>query len=82
MTVQLLSENVLQVSGVRPPNHLPISQSYGAKWHAKERPSGAFRRTFQLPDSVRVGDVRAIDVDGVLIIKVPKRSFLRNIPIY
>ena len=80
--MQIVNDNILQVSGVRPPNHLPISQSYGAKWHAKERPSGAFRRTFQLPDSVRVGDVRATDVDGVLIIKVLKKPFVRNIRIY
>ena len=80
MSVQLLSENVLQVSGIRPPNQLPIGQSYGAKWHIKERPSGAFRRTFQLP--VRIGEVRAIDVDGVLVIKVPKKSFVRTIPVY
>jgi HSP20 family molecular chaperone IbpA len=83
--VQLVSENVLQVSGVRPGNRTPTAVAASGRWHVKERPTGAFRRTFQLPPDVSVrsaSDVYAVDIDGVLVIKVPKRPLVRTIPVY
>eukprot|EP00250_Pteridium_aquilinum_P004565 c14770_g1_i1 orf=56-427(-) len=75
--VKILNDNTLQVSGVYPVGE----RSYG-KWLTKERPSGAFFRTFYLPGEVLATQVKAFDVDGVLVVKVPKKKvYVRTIPI-
>ncbi|KAH6557174.1 hypothetical protein KP509_1Z130700 [Ceratopteris richardii] len=50
----------------------PQETHCNVKWHSKERPIGAFRRTFQLPQNVLTSDLRAFDTDGILVVKVPK----------
>ncbi|MCO5614194.1 hypothetical protein L7F22_068474 [Adiantum nelumboides] len=75
--VQILNNNTLQVSGVH-----PIRERSLGIWRTKERPVGPFHRTFCLSGEVLVSQVKAFDVDGLLVVKVPKKkSFARTIPI-
>jgi len=43
-------------------------------WHRVERNYGSFTRTFTLPSTVNVEDVRAEFKDGVLYVTLPKRE--------
>ena len=61
-----VDENRLVVKGVR-----PISES---KQHRTERPRGKFLRTFSVPASVDQGKIGAEYRDGVLQIRLPKRT--------
>ncbi|KAH7280735.1 hypothetical protein KP509_36G012000 [Ceratopteris richardii] len=59
----------LEISGQFPPEtHCNL------KWHVKERPTGAFRRTFLLPQNVLASKLRAFEVDGMLVVKIPKKK--------
>lgn len=44
----------------------------GASFHRRERPTGAFSRTFTLPDEVDPTRAKAEFKDGVLRVRVPK----------
>jgi HSP20 family protein len=46
----------------------------GSKQHRSERPRGKFLRTFSVPGSVDQGKIGAEYKDGVLQIRLPKRS--------
>jgi HSP20 family protein len=61
-----VDDNRLVVRGTR-----PISES---KQHRAERPRGKFLRTFSVPGSVDQGKIGADYKDGVLQIRLPKRS--------
>lgn len=61
-----VDENRLMVRGMR-----PISES---KQHRAERPRGKFLRTFSVPGSVDQSKIGADYKDGVLQIRLPKRS--------
>lgn len=61
-----VDENRLIVRGTR-----PISES---KQHRSERPRGKFLRTFSVPGSVDQGTIVAEYKDGVLQIRLPKRT--------
>jgi HSP20 family protein len=61
-----VDDNRLMVRGTR-----PISE---AKQHRSERPRGKFLRTFSVPGSVDQGKIGAEYKDGVLQIRLPKRS--------
>ncbi|KAH7280730.1 hypothetical protein KP509_36G011700 [Ceratopteris richardii] len=78
VTLDIIDDIHLQISGEFPPE-----RNFPGKWHTKERRTGAFRRTFQLPQDVLTSQIRAFDVEaGVLVVKVPKRkAFVRTIPI-
>jgi HSP20 family protein len=61
-----IDDNRLVVRGTR-----PIGES---KQHRSERPRGKFLRTFGVPGSVDQGKIGAEYKDGVLQIRLPKRS--------
>ena|ERR1700752_5358741 len=61
-----VDDNRLIVRGTR-----AISES---KQHRSERPRGKFLRTFSVPGSVEQGKIGAEYKDGVLQIRLPKRS--------
>jgi HSP20 family protein len=61
-----IDDNRLIVKGTR-----PIEES---KQHRTERPRGKFLRTFSVPGSVDQGKIGAEYKDGVLRIRLPKRS--------
>jgi len=61
-----IDDNRLIVRGTR-----AISES---KQHRSERPRGKFLRTFSVPGSVDQGKIGADYKDGVLQIRLPKRS--------
>ena len=61
-----IDDNRLIVKGAR-----AITES---KQHRTERPSGRFVRTFSVPGSVDQGKIGAEYKDGVLQIRLPKRS--------
>ena len=61
-----VDDNRLMVRGTR-----TISES---KQHRSERPRGKFLRTFSVPASVDQGKIGADYKDGVLQIRLPKRS--------
>lgn len=46
----------------------------GENWHRVERSYGSFTRTFTLPSTVNVEEVKAEFKDGVLSITLPKRE--------
>lgn len=46
----------------------------GENWHRVERNYGSFTRTFTLPNTVNVEDVKAEFKDGVLRVTLPKRE--------
>ncbi len=46
----------------------------GENWHRVERNYGAFTRTFTLPNTVNVEEVKAEFKDGVLRVTLPKRD--------
>lgn len=43
-----------------------------SRWHIVERVSGAFRRTFQLPQNIAEDGIEATFSNGVLTVRVPK----------
>jgi HSP20 family protein len=61
-----VDENRLVVKGTRALDE--------AKQHRAERPRGKFLRTFSVPASVEQGKIAAEYKDGVLQIRLPKRS--------
>ena len=61
-----IDENRLMVKGIR-----AIEES---RQHRSERPRGRFLRTFSVPASVEQGKIQAEYKDGVLQIRLPKRS--------
>lgn len=61
-----IDDNRLIVRGIR-----AISES---KQHRSERPRGKFLRTFSVPGSVDQGKIGAEYKDGVLQIRLPKRT--------
>src|ERR1051325_1561844 len=61
-----IDDNRLMVKGIR-----AIEES---KQHRSERPRGRFLRTFSVPASVEQGKIAADYKDGVLQIRLPKRS--------
>jgi|SRR6185369_10435089 HSP20 family protein len=61
-----VDENRLVVKGTR---HIEAS-----KQHRSERPRGKFLRTFSVPGSVDQGKIAAEYKDGVLQIRLPKRT--------
>ena len=61
-----VDENRLLVKGTR-----PIDEP---KQHRAERPRGKFLRTFSVPASVEQGKIAAEYKDGVLHIRLPKRT--------
>jgi HSP20 family protein len=46
----------------------------GENWHRVERSYGSFARTFSLPNTVSVEEVKADFKDGVLRVTLPKRE--------
>lgn len=46
----------------------------GENWHRVERSYGTFTRTFTLPNTVNVDEVKAEFKDGVLRVSLPKRD--------
>lgn len=46
----------------------------GENWHRVERNYGSFTRTFSLPNTVNVDEVKAEFKDGVLRVSLPKRD--------
>jgi HSP20 family protein len=61
-----IDDNRLMVKGIR-----GIEES---RQHRSERPRGRFLRTFSVPASVEQGKIQAEYKDGVLQIRLPKRS--------
>ncbi|KAH7280725.1 hypothetical protein KP509_36G011400 [Ceratopteris richardii] len=67
--LEIIDGVTLEISGQFPPEtHCNL------KWHVKERPTGAFRRTFLLPQNVLASKLRAFEVDGMLVVKIPKKK--------
>lgn len=49
-------------------------EAKGENWHRVERNYGSFTRTFTLPNTVNVDEVKAEFKDGVLNVTLPKRE--------
>jgi HSP20 family protein len=47
--------------------------SDGRRWYHREIPTGPFASSFELPDSVDVGNARASCTNGILTVTFPKR---------
>jgi HSP20 family protein len=61
-------ENTLTLSGERTPAELAEGEVY----HRRERGSGKFTRSFQLPFNVEANNVQAVYEKGVLRITLPR----------
>lgn len=61
-------ENTLTLSGER----TPIELTEGDVYHRRERGSGKFTRSFQLPFNVEANNVQAVYEQGVLHITLPR----------
>ncbi|KAJ7295492.1 hypothetical protein O6H91_Y185000 [Diphasiastrum complanatum] len=66
--VQVVDNNVLQISGARKKENVEQTD----RWHRVERASGSFFRSFRLPAHAQVNDLKAQVENGVLTINVPK----------
>ena len=72
-----VEDGVLRVSGER-----KGPQTNGSTvWLRRERPSGAFERSFRLPEAVDADGIAARFERGVLEIRIPKVDRSRRIPI-
>ena len=60
--------DTLTIKGTRKPQEL----AEGQKWHRRERGSGNFYRTVQLPFNVESSKVNADYAKGVLTVKLPR----------
>lgn len=65
-----LDNGLLSVSGEKTVER----QQEGKSYFFSERRYGRFQRSFRLPDDVRAGEVSADFRDGLLTIRVPKRT--------
>jgi HSP20 family protein len=75
-----LEGSTVTVSGERKPGHEGLE---GASLHRRERPSGSFRRAFELPSEIDADHVEAVHRNGVLMLRIPKSPAhkAREIPI-
>ena len=65
-----LENGMLSVSGEKTVER----QEEGKSYFFSERRYGRFQRSFRLPDDVRAGEVTADFRDGLLTVRIPKRS--------
>jgi HSP20 family protein len=63
-----VQDDTLTVRGSRAPDEVPE----GGTYHRRERGSGSFTRSFQLPFGVDAGQVKASYQKGVLQIHLPR----------
>jgi HSP20 family protein len=63
-----VNNNILTINGRRSPDEAPEN----AHFHRRERSSGEFSRTIELPYAVDAGKVEATFKDGILNITLPK----------
>lgn len=68
---------VLQISGDRGGSEAGSEARDDDKWHRIERSRGKFCRRFQLPESVKVDEVKANMENGVLNVIVPKQEVMK-----
>jgi HSP20 family protein len=64
-----LEGSTVTLSGERKPEHEGME---GASLHRRERPSGSFRRAFELPSEIDSDKVEAVHRNGVLMLRIPK----------
>jgi len=62
--------DVLTLKGTRPED----GEREGETWHRRERRSGRFVRSFQLPFSIEADEVRASFQNGVLVVELPRSA--------
>ena len=72
MDVQIHEGSILEISGEF--KQLQEEGKGEIEWHLVERPQGRFLRRFQLPDEIRVEDIKAKVGDGLLTIYIPKKQ--------
>lgn len=81
MKVQVLDGTTLEISGNRKKEGVQGSDLY----HCMERAHGVFCRRFRLPDNTLPDEVKAVVVDGVLTVTIPKaqkpKPFIRQIQV-
>ena len=66
-----LEGSTVTVSGERKAHYEGLE---GASLHRRERPSGSFRRAFELPGEIDPEHVEAIYRNGVLMLRIPKSA--------
>jgi HSP20 family protein len=65
-----LHDGLLTVSGEKTEERSEEGKTY----FFSERRYGKFQRSFRLPEDVEAGDITADFKDGVLVVRIPKRS--------
>ncbi len=70
-----LENNTLTLSGERT---IVREENTELRYHVWEQASGAFRRSFSLPRTVRSEEISADYTDGVLTVRLPKSAEARS----
>ena len=75
-----LEGSTVTLSGERKPEYEGLE---GASLHRRERPSGGFRRSFELPHEIDPDKVEAVHRNGVLMLRIPRSEAqkAREIPV-
>ena len=75
-----LEGSTVTLSGERKPEHESMEDT---SLHRRERPSGSFRRAFELPNEIDQAKVEAVHRNGVLMLRIPKcpTQKAREIPV-
>ncbi|KAJ0020309.1 hypothetical protein Pint_32692 [Pistacia integerrima] len=71
--VEIEDDRVLQISGERNIE----KEDKNETWHRVERSSGKFSRRFQLPENVKMDQIKASMENGVLTVTVPKVEVMK-----
>lgn len=75
-----LEGSTVTLSGERKPEYEGLE---GASLHRRERPTGSFRRSFDLPNEIDQDKVEAVHRNGVLMLRIPRSEAhkAREIPV-
>jgi len=68
-----VTDNVLTLKGEKKHQHEEKSQKY----HRVERSYGSFERSFTLPSTLKVEDIKATFKNGILTVHVPKSEAVK-----
>jgi HSP20 family protein len=72
----LLDENMITIKGERKQQ----KEEKNEKYHRIETFSGAFERSFSLPDNVKADAVSCESKDGILTVHIPKTAATKTAP--
>ncbi|MCO5588036.1 hypothetical protein L7F22_041990 [Adiantum nelumboides] len=73
--VHVYEDNTLEIGT----EYKKVEEKSSMAWYVAERSHGQFVWRFQLPENIKVDDVKAVIEDGVLNITVPRKAHYRPV---